>query len=817
MPAVGWRLPAGVFASALLIAVYARGGPAFALGFVALVPWLRALDGVRGPGSALLAGWLMAVGYVAAGMGWFGAAIGGYTGIGGIAGVALLLLAAPLLQPQLLAFVLVRHWAGRRHGPALRALAGACAWVACEWAWPKMLGDTLGHGLQPAAWLRQLADVGGAPALTLALLLANEAVAAAIARRRQGARAWGFPLLAALAVPVLLAGYGALRLAQLDNAPGGPARTLRVGLVQANIVDYEGLRRQHGSYAVVRNVLDTHFALSRQAVGEHRVDALLWSETVYPTSFGQPRSEAGAAFDQEITGFVRQLRVPLVFGTYDRDAGGEYNAAAFVAPDEGLLGFYRKTHLFPLTERVPGWLDGPALRRLLPWAGTWVPGNGARVLPLRLADGSEVPVGTLICLDDVHPGVARDAARQGAQVLLGLSNDSWFSQGPAGARLHLAAAAFRSIETRLPQLRVTANGFSAVVDASGAIGPRTLRDQRALLVGEVALRAAPPTLAVAWGNWVGPAALVLLLGLATLAWLPSAGALRRGRGAPQQDLARGVEASVLTPATRRLAALLQVAAGVGLAWVGIDLLVGDGDPARTLPRLRLFAAACVAPAIVAWALQRAQAGRVRLVGGALLLEQPARTTRIASEAIDAARAWRVPLPGPGLDLRCAGEARARSVEVGDPWGLLQALATSGAAVGAVALPGGAWARAMQARALRARPALDQAWLKFGVFPLLPALVAFRLHQQIAYGGTFGEALTYGVQAWAVGLLVWWGKWAMGMTVLAGGVRVAIEAVALAAAALRPQSTHADRHALEAVARAVYYLGVPLWLALRLWP
>ena len=94
-------------------------------------------------------------------------------------------------------------------------------------------------------------------------------------------------------------------------------------------------------------------------VERQRADAVLWSETVYPTTFGQPKSEAGAELDREILDIVDAAGVPLVFGTYDRDAAGEYNAAAFLAPGAGLLGFYRKTRLFPLTEYVPAWLDGP--------------------------------------------------------------------------------------------------------------------------------------------------------------------------------------------------------------------------------------------------------------------------------------------------------------------------------------------------------------------------------------------------------------------------------------------------------------------------
>jgi apolipoprotein N-acyltransferase len=86
---------------------------------------------------------------------------------------------------------------------------------------------------------------------------------------------------------------------------------------------------------VVRELLDTHFAMSYDAVERQGADAVLWSETVYPTTFGQPKSEAGADFDREIRTIVDAARVPFVFGTYERDAGGEYNAAAVSSPAAG--------------------------------------------------------------------------------------------------------------------------------------------------------------------------------------------------------------------------------------------------------------------------------------------------------------------------------------------------------------------------------------------------------------------------------------------------------------------------------------------------
>lgn len=818
----GPRLLAGIAASALLCALYARGGPWFPLGFVALVPWLLALDGARGPAAALRDGWLMSLAFVLTVLGWFGTAIGAYVGIGALPGLLVALLAAPLLQPQFLAFVLVRQWVGRRHGAALRALAGACAWVATEWLWPKLLGDTLGHGLHPSALLRQSADLAGAAGLSFVLLLCNEAVAAALRGRRDGRRAWMPPLGVALALPLLLAGYGALRLSALQAADA-QAATLRVGMVQTAIVDYERLRREMGAYAVVRTVLDTHFAMSREALeraagqGETAAggaDALLWSETVYPTTFGQPKSEAGGEFDREILDFAESAGVPLVFGTYDRDAEGEYNAAAFVDPQRGLLGFYRKSRPFPLTEYVPPWLDGPALRRALPWAGTWRPGHGARVMPLFLADGREVPVLPLICLDDTDPQLAIDGARQGAQAILGMSNDAWFSDHPIGAELHLAVARFRSIETRLPQLRVTANGISSAIDAGGEVIARAPMGEPALLVGEVRIGEPMPTLMRAWGDWLGGACLFALIVFALASALRRARLGRRAESVePDADPATyRARATLLGPAARIAATALGATAGLALLWLGAALMAGDARVGNALSLLRLFAALVLAPTVARWALMRAFAAELRIVDGQLRIAQRGRTIDIRLEVIDGLRLWRLPCPHSGLRLRLKGQTWSPGLALEDPARLAEALQRAGAPL---AVPPDAAAAFARARAGLRRPWPDAPWFKFALFALVPALPAFRLHQIIAYGGPFGEYHTFGLQAYLAALLLWWGQWVVHLAMFAAWLRLLVEAAAWAGAHWRPGLALPLRRRLEFACRLAYFAGVPLWLAWRL--
>ena len=804
----GW---AGILASALLCALYARGGAGWLLGFVALVPWLRTLDAKRTVAGVPLGAWAMSLSYAAAVITWFGSAIGSYTQLGTAAGVTLLLLAAPLLQPQLLVFALVRHIVGRRYGLVMPALAGSAAWGATEWLVPRLLGDTFGYGLYSSRLLRQAADVGGVAGLTFMLLLANEAVAAAVRRRQQGVRAVAVPLAIAALVPLLLAGYG---LAALSAQPVA-GQPLRIGLVQSNIVDYDRLRREKGAGAVVREVLDTHYAMSYDAVERQHADAVLWSETVYPTTFGHPKSEAGAELDREILAIVDAAGVPFVFGTYDRDAAGEYNAAAFVAPGTGLLGFYRKTRPFPLSEYVPAWLDGPVFRRWLPWAGAWQPGSGARVFPLRLKDGREIPVLPLICLDDVDTGLGVDGARLGAQAILTLSNDSWF---PAhGAQLHLAAAAFRSIETRLPQFRVTSNGYSAVIDATGSVIAGTRMGERTLVIGEVPVGETPRTLVLAWGDWVGRAATVFLALLAlAAAWrrwwpLPAQGPL-----ATPGEERLPPHVAVLPAAARLAAGLLRTFARASL--LGMVAAVAFGDTllqSNTLAQIRIFTALFLAPEAAAWCVLRAYRARMAVEQGSLVLTRGGQCLQLAVPAIAAVEPWRVPIPGAGAWLRLAsGQRWPYGIALADPLALARALETAGGTPLPQAPPARASLYATARLAIR-RGRLDQPWAKFVLLPLALAVPAFRLHQHIAYGSGLGELYTFGLVSWLEAFALWWAAWVIGLVLCAAVLRALIEAGTIAAVLLRPAAAIALRRGLERLALGVLYLGVPMWLLIRL--
>jgi apolipoprotein N-acyltransferase len=245
------------------------------------------------------------------------------------------------------------------------------------------------------------------------------------------------------------------------------------------------------------------------------------------------------------------------------------------------------------------------------------------------------------------------------------------------------------------------------------------------------------------------------------------------------------------------------------------MLLRDGLQVNSLDLILLYAGGVLAPAAAAWVLAAWHTVRVEIADSALRLAGRHEQIEIPLARITALRVWQWPLPWTGVDLHLASGRRFEAgLATSDPAAFLRALVAAGAPArfdDATSVARAHWAAARHAARW---PRLDDPLVRFVVFPLLPALPAFHLHQQIAFGGAFGEWQTYGAGAWLVALAIWWAAWSIGVMLFAAALRVAVEAlVATLAAAGRPQD--GARRVLEGGVRALVYLGVPAALALRL--
>jgi apolipoprotein N-acyltransferase len=126
---------------------------------------------------------------------------------------------------------------------------------------------------------------------------------------------------------------------------------------------------------------------------------------------------------------------------------------------------YRKLHLVPFTEHFPYQKQFPFIYQALKNADThfWEKGNKETVF-----EYNGLKFSTPICFEDTFGYLSRNFVRNGAELIVNLTNDAWSKSLPAQNQ-HLAMAVFRSVENRRSMVRSTASGQTCGIDPNGKI------------------------------------------------------------------------------------------------------------------------------------------------------------------------------------------------------------------------------------------------------------------------------------------------------------------------------------------------------------
>jgi len=146
---------------------------------------------------------------------------------------------------------------------------------------------------------------------------------------------------------------------------------------------------------------------------------------------------------------------------------GSYNSAILVNQEGQKVARYDKIRLMPFGEYVPlpRWLPGSGSVRGI--VGEFTPGSSYTLMPL-----GAIRAGVFICVEAIHPSIARTFTNNGADVLINISNDGYL--GPTAVmRGHLANAVFRAVENNRDVIRVTNSGISAYIRADGSVSDET--------------------------------------------------------------------------------------------------------------------------------------------------------------------------------------------------------------------------------------------------------------------------------------------------------------------------------------------------------
>jgi len=347
---------------------------------------------------------------------------------------------------------MANRWRG---GAAGFAVSLAIVWIGSEflrgWIGGGQPGNPLGAGVSPWLPAIQLAEFGGVWLVSGLVVFFNALLAWAVVEHR-GWRPW---VVCMLAVGLVL-GWGGWRAAQ----PIPSERSIRVALVQTSIPQDE-----KWVTAKIEMIYERLLELTKQAQTDPRLDLVIWPETALPDDVRNSEPSYSLVWSLCTNG-TEILTGSLDISTLDTGEPLYFNSAFLFDTEGRITGEYDKRHLVAFGEFVPG--------------QSWIPFDWQMALgfPLSISEGkhgavfhsteNKIPLSPLICFEDMLPHLARADVRQGARLLVNLTNDAWFDDSVA-PRQHMRNAVLRAVENRVPLIRAANTGVTCVINPSGKV------------------------------------------------------------------------------------------------------------------------------------------------------------------------------------------------------------------------------------------------------------------------------------------------------------------------------------------------------------
>jgi len=198
---------------------------------------------------------------------------------------------------------------------------------------------------------------------------------------------------------------------------------------------------------------------------------VIWPESAYPSAYFKD-----VRLQPLVRDFSRRYRTSILFNSVDWDetlSGRRFYGIAVLMDSNGeVKGRYNKIFRMPFGEYIPG-------ARIFPSYARWVRKHianlseyqeGEEFTVLNVSD--ELQVCAPICFDALSPAIIRNMARNGAKLVINISNLIWFGNTNASDQLEMTLR-WKAIENRVPIFLLSNNGESLLIDALGTdVGKR---------------------------------------------------------------------------------------------------------------------------------------------------------------------------------------------------------------------------------------------------------------------------------------------------------------------------------------------------------
>lgn len=457
-----------------------------AFAWIALVPLLYTL--LAGKYSAhprylhrsTLAGYLTGVIWYILNCYWIYATMHQYGNLPPLAAVGVLILFSLVLGLYFALFTfLIAYVRKKSRSIATPLLLAPFLWTAIELAASRITSvpwDQLGYSQVDNLWLTKLAPITGVYGISFVLAGGNALFAygfLAPSKRRQ---------LRSLSAAIIFA--IALQLGSYASARTSPTQAIAV-LLQDNLsVDennqWEGVVWDENIVRFISESSQTctpyliglpepHPQLVRRVCPDGQFPATLIAWPEAPSPFREHDPRFVAAMHQLAT----TTKATIVAGNLSADPGttptgqptlNEYNSGSIISPDGNFIGRYDKIHLVPFGEYIPYSNLLFFAHHLTQNVSDFSRGKERKVF----SSGDGHRFGVFICYEAVFANEVRYFAKNGAEVLVNISDDAWYGDTSAPWQ-HLNMARMRAIENRRWILRDTNTGITAAIDPQGRV------------------------------------------------------------------------------------------------------------------------------------------------------------------------------------------------------------------------------------------------------------------------------------------------------------------------------------------------------------
>ncbi len=383
----------------------------------------------------------------------------GFDTTGSILVVAVAWIGMSLLQGVGTAFVpfLYRRLTQGRH-PLLAPFAAAALWCVMEWLqtlfWFGVPWGRLAVTQYTQLPLIQGASLFGSLGLGFLMVLVNGFLVLAGERWQESGN---LKQPAALVAILLVTGntlFGAVALA----VPTPVKETFPVAAIQGNIPSGEKWSSSGG-----RSALQIHCELTELAVTETGAKLVAWSETVFTSNL-----MTNSTVRSRIQDLASRTGAYIAVGAYYTEGGETYNAVYLFEPDGSINeSIYKKRHLVPFGEYLP---MPELIQAVLPFladinmfSSELTPGAGSELFDTELGT-----MGALVCFDSIYETLTLRSVRDGAELMILSTNDSWYKDSSAVYQ-HNGHAVLRAVETGRSFLRSANTGISSVISEKGEV------------------------------------------------------------------------------------------------------------------------------------------------------------------------------------------------------------------------------------------------------------------------------------------------------------------------------------------------------------